>query len=121
MGLLGRKLGVEAMSDFVQTMKDWHRMCKANSDDSGCKEDCPLLKYYPDGCHAIYEEDCTDDALSAVEETIAMWEKENPVPTYPMWMDWLKKKYKCDLIYTIMYERIPADIAKKLGIEPIKR
>ena len=116
------------MSDFVQTMKDWRRMCmameKLRPDDSCCG--CPLEGY---GCPAIYEKDSSHVDYSDVERNVTAWAAEHPEPQYPTWMKWLTdvgaipKAISWDeplveAVYDAIQEHIPADIAEKLGIEP---
>lgn len=116
------------MAEFVQTMKDWRRMCmameKLRPDDSCCG--CPLEGY---GCPAIYEEDSSYVDYADVEKNVTAWAAEHPEPVYPTWGEWLESfgvvevtKAK-DRIITVMMKpellnSIPADIAQKLGIEP---
>lgn len=120
------------MADFVQTMKDWRRMCKAYStDDESCCEGCPVVDFHEHGCGAIFEmEDVTDWQRYA--ETIAAWAAEHPEPEYPMWGEWFVERgylpggyYHAEnpqwLMKTLdnaMNRPIPPDIAQKLGIEP---
>jgi len=107
------------MADFVQTMKDWRRMCqymeKLHPDDSCCG--CPLEGY---GCPAIYEDNNHVD-YDDVEKNVTTWAAEHPV-VYPTWEEWLSDKYNLayndDFRLAMSREPIPADIAQKLGIEP---
>lgn len=106
------------MSDFVQTMKDWKRMCSAmeklRPDDScnGC-----MLEGY--SCPAIYEDDYID--YDDVEKQVTKWAAEHPEPVYPSVYEWL---VSMGLLGSDMWSAsdlqkpIPADIAEKLGIEP---
>ena len=75
--------------NFVQTMKDWRRMCKAyTTDDESCCEGCPVVDYHEHGCGAVFEmEDDTD--WQRYEETIAAWAEEHPEPEFPTWYDYL--------------------------------
>lgn len=116
------------MADFVQTMKNWRRMCKAfTTDDDSCCYGCPVLDLHEHGCEAIFEmEDSTD--WERYEGQIREWAAEHPEPVYPTWWEWLAsigavtRKVKPDvaatLIDTGVLDPIPADIAQKLGIEP---
>ena len=130
------------MSDFVQTMKDWRRMCAAYStDDDDCCKGCPVLDYRDHGCSAIFEMDVVD--WKKYENAIAKWAAEHPEPVYPTWGEWLMEQmviaermrpkydytngeYTDELertgeyiaIDSEMKKQIPADIAEKLGIEP---
>ena len=117
------------MANFVQTMKDWRRMCmameKLRPDDSCCG--CPLEGY---GCPAIYEDNSHVD-YNDVEKNVMSWAAEHPEPVYPTWLEWMhsmglvldagisdeKENYMLGLT---VRDPIPADIAQKLGIEPKK-
>lgn len=116
------------MSDFVQTMKDWRRMCNTMDTLYGdkCCDVCSL-----GGCCAVYEQDGTED-YAKIERKVMEWAKENPEPVYPTWKEWLEEqrvvvhfdsvnkngtKVKWELTNKSNYP-IPADIAQKLGIEP---
>lgn len=116
------------MSDFVQTMKDWRRMCmameKLSPDDACCG--CPLEGY---GCPAIYEEDSNHVDYADVEKNVTAWAAKHPEPVYPTWAEWLKTfgvvevtKNKDKSITVMMKPEllnpIPDDIAQKLGLEP---
>lgn len=115
------------MSDFVQTMKDWRRMCNTMDTLYGdkCCDVCSL-----GGCNAVYEQDGTED-YAEIERKVMEWAKENPEPVYPSWVDWLSDQgvLVCDESYPNMRywyainkkkieQPIPADIAQKLGLEP---
>ena len=114
------------MADFVQTMKDWRRMCQHMDKEYGnsCCDNCPL-----GGCSAVYEDDVNTD-YAEIEGKVAAWAAEHPEPVYPTWFKWLedvgivfKAKSEYSQIYDTvlptfkMFDPIPADIAKKLGIE----
>lgn len=113
------------MAEFVQTMKDWRRMCKAIGRDS-----CDGCKLHADGndCIAVYEGEMD---YAQAEKAITAWATEHPEPVYPTWKEWLEeqrvvvhfdsvdkhgKKVKWELTNKSNCP-IPADIAQKLGIE----
>ena len=116
------------MSDFVQTMKDWRRMCAAYStDDDDCCKGCPVLDYRDHGCSAIFEMDVVD--WKKYENAIAKWAAEHPEPVYPSWYDYLRSigvlydKHTAggdatEIHWGNMMTPIPADIAQKLGVKP---
>ena len=120
------------MADFVQTMKDWRRMCNAyTTDDESCCEGCRVVDLREHGCGAIFEMDDSTD-WQRYADAIAAWAAENPEPIYPTWKEWLEeqrvvvhfdsvnekgKKVKWELTNKSNCP-IPADIAQKLGIEP---
>lgn len=134
------------MAEFVQTMNDWRRMCKAyTTDDDSCCEGCPVVDFREHGCGAIFEmEDGTD--WQRYSNAIMSWAAENPEPVYPTWGEWLESEGICFSRLT-NYERIDGfsipqvfdyqidgktaficgdkvntpirtDMAQKLGIEP---
>lgn len=116
------------MSDFVQMMKDWRRMCK----DRNCGS-CNLK----DSCN-IDPEYRTDTDIRKIDTKVKIWAAEHPEPVYPTWIEWLMK---CGVLMPTMdtdivfsedgkhlvtgvrftlkaYEPMPADLAQKLGTEP---
>ena len=58
------------------------------------------------------------------ENIITAQAAENPEPVYPTWLELVKayetgeQKSDFDFVYWMATTSIPADIAKKLGIEP---
>lgn len=121
------------MAEFVQTMKDWRRMCK---EKRGMCKDCGL-KAAGNECCAIYDGDMD---YANVETVVTNWAAEHPEPKYPTWAEWLEsvhvltnnksvtykdgnvtygtKYYQSVSPNTEFYQPIPADIAEKLEIEP---
>lgn len=122
------------MSDFVQTMKDWRRMCRVyTTDDESCCNGCPVVDFREHGCGAVFQmEDSID--WGRYEGAIREWAAEHPEPIYPTWLKWLGEQGILNVtmlptdtcggieihgtITGKAYEHIPADIAQKLGIEP---
>ena len=121
------------MDEFVQTMKNWHRMCKTyTTEDESCCYGCPVVDLAEHGCGAIFEvEDSTD--WERYEGAIREWAAEHPEPVYPTWGEWLEKQGVVKTVFSPRYEEdgasyyapmyeitnpIPAEIAEKLGIEP---
>ena len=109
--------------DFVQTMKDWRRMCRYMDKEYGNSscEKCPL-----GGCNAIYEM-CGKENFTDMEHDISTWAAEHPEPVYPSWVEWLYEQgLMTDVIdgkggnflYNLASKPIPADIAQKLGLQP---
>lgn len=112
------------MAEFVQTMRDWQRMC----DTIKSCDDCPLQK--EDGWTYIL---CSEGGISAVrpeiaEKVIAKWAAKHPEPKYPTW--W---KYLCMIgvipdelgdktlgemtVYRLMNTYMQSDTAQKLGVD----
>jgi hypothetical protein len=113
------------MADFVQTMKDWQRMCAGIH----CA-DCEIFDY----CEGLPNADA-----DKIQRIVTSWAAENPEPVYPTWEEWLVANgimepdnvrlngnyrfyYNGKPVYNIpspkMFDPIPADIAQKLGIQP---
>lgn len=105
------------MAEFADVMRQWVRVRKATA--SSAEEN--VLSVYP------LEE--YDDALIAdIEKNVMQWAAEHPEPVYPTWYEYLEKvfdpevtKYPDDaeaFFYAACTNRIKADTAQKLGIEP---
>ena len=113
------------MAEFVQTMKDWKRMCNAmgQEDEYTACDKCDLRLF---GCPAIYENECNNADWNHVESVVTTWAAEHPAPVYPTWGEWLMSngvisglspRGAIDALGNLKTP-IPADIAQKLGIEP---
>ena len=76
------------MADFVQTMKDWRRMCKAQDELRGDRAccGCPLESY---GCPSIYD-DVDNADYADVENKVSAWAAEHPEPVYPTWGEYIR-------------------------------
>lgn len=122
------------MSDFVQVMKDWRRLCETiqsenqQTSSGGWCKGCPVQ-----GVCVIDTEikDTTDKGLAMIGERIQSWAAENPEPVYPSWGEWLHNLHVVGVHATCAPEQniyypivgmfntpIPADIAEKLGLKP---
>lgn len=115
------------MADFIQTMKDWRRMCKHYSDERmktgqhSCAAMCPLGRNTACG----YIEMATNMDIEDMAKEVAKWAAQHPEPVYPTWWSWLINEGVIEKgsTYTGAFDQlktkhIPADIAGKLGIEP---
>lgn len=130
------------MAEFVEVMRQAHRMCR----ECGCA-DCPMLDVDAlNKCNLIFGKEYTPEDLLNIEQRIVQWAKENPEPQYPTWKEWVAtcfptaKETLCPQSFMSEDEwarhvngrkcgqlscdecintPIPADIAKKLGINPI--
>lgn len=107
------------MAEFVQTMKDWRRMCKTIGGIS-----CEGCKLHADGndCAAVYEGEMDYVKL---EKAVTDWVAEHPEPKCPTWGEYLCNigligdcTESEDVLLRLFNNVIPADIAQKLGIEP---
>lgn len=112
------------MSEFVQVMKDWRRMCQAMDKEFGseCCAHCPL-----DGCSAVYDEMDDSEDYAENERQIEAWAAEHPLPVYPTWYEYLfnvirgENKWPVDDHEFCRYladTPIHADTAEKLGVKP---
>lgn len=111
------------MAGFIETMEQWRRMCEMYSrdDDDRCVG-CPMLELKFDeygcvdeyGCDAIFSDWAKKADWDAVEEAIHVWAERNPEPVYPTWQEWFDTFDEA----IDVDESIPADIARKLGIQP---
>lgn len=114
---LRRDKGSEIVADFVQTMKDWERMC----DTFKSCDDCPMMN--EDGWAHIL---CSEGGISNAEpeksvEIITQWAAEHPEPVYPTWTEYFRMTgvFPSWSGHEILNNTpIPANIAEKLGIEP---
>ena len=114
------------MSDFVQTMKDWRRMCNTiqsknqkASIGSWCKG-CPLQDF------CIIDtsiKDTTNGEFDIIGEQIQAWAAENPEPVYPSIAKYFKqfgitirRDGSLEADYFKANEPMSADMAKLLGI-----
>ena len=115
------------MAEFVQTMKDWKRMCNAmgQEDEYTACDKCDLRDF---DCPAIYEKECNSADWKHVERVVAKWAAEHPEPQYPTWGEYLAsigvmKPAQPDKAYEVWFTQlystnIPADLAQKLGLQP---
>ena len=117
------------MAEFVQTMKDWRRMCKAyTTDDESCCHGCPVVDFHEHGCGAIFEmEDGTDWQRYA--DAIMAWAAEHQEPVYETWFEYLLRigvipknapaggEYQW-IVESIKHKHISNDIAESLKLHP---
>lgn len=116
------------MAEFVQTMKDWCRMCLSYK---SC-DDCPMMDADV-WAHILCSEGGIQTAVPEIQETvIEKWAAEHPEPVYPTWFELaVQQGFKIEegkqctdeellliLLMASVNTPIPADIAQKLGIEP---
>lgn len=128
------------MAEFIQVIKQAKRICNIyGTDEVQCKG-CPLNRH--NGCRIFYNcFDCDDTYLIKIEKHVMDWAKENPETVYPSWKEWHRNMFPnsdisilpcwfmpsnpamCNTLENCERCRsqpIPAEIAKKLGINPIK-
>lgn len=132
------------MAEFFEVMKQARRMCNEMDE---C-EVCPLYDGFSECCLLSDGSLChMDSDFARYEADIMKWAAENPESRYPTWQEWNdlnfpdsddyntpcgfmpKKKVealmgkKCINLSCsqCIKSPIPADIAKKLGIQPITK
>lgn len=120
------------MMNFSQVMHDWRRMCNTLDKIHGeeaCSY-CPI--FHTDTiagcCDAIYEDLAANIDWDKIASIVETWAAKNPEPVYPTWYEYvwsqLTKKEPIsdhDLATWMENNRIPADIAEKLGLKPKER
>lgn len=109
------------MAEFFDVMVEMRRM---HDDYDDCDGGCPLSD--KGFCKKPYCEIDEEDIKEA-EKIIMEWSKEHPV-VYPTWGEWLTQigvaQLCCGMLGihpAIADSHIPDDIAKKVGLEPVRR
>lgn len=120
------------MAEFVEVIRQAHRMCDAYDCDH-----CPIT-YESVLCALASDKDLTCAVIKKFESKVMQWAKEHPEPRYPTWEEWHSENFPnasatftpCTFTSTselgcaatncraCKSRPIPADIAKKLGIKP---
>lgn len=104
------------MAEFKEVVKEYRRMCGTYINDY-CNY-CPLVEESTD------QYTCPEyllDFPDVVENIVMQWAVENPEPQYPMWIEAISSMYPKMAPTQAVYQPVPDDIAKKLGIEPITK
>lgn len=113
------------MAEFQKVMREWSRMCvipKSYGGICSSKQDGYICPMKSNGMCNKTLTDQTDADREKGEAIIMAWAAENPEPVYSTWVEWLRQigvvphDQKC--FHDWLLKPIPADIAKKLGIEP---
>ena len=104
------------MAEFKEVAKEYRRMCSTYVDNY-CNH-CPLVEEIAD--HYTCPEYLIDFP-EAVENIVIQWAIKNPKPEYPMWIEAISSMYPGMAPTQSVYQPMPEDIAKKLGIEPINK
>lgn len=126
------------MAEFFEVMKQIRRMCWSAS----CNN-CILPRRSDEMC--ILEDapaKITDEEIAEIEAKTMKWAAEHPELRYPTWEEWQQDNFRdaASMVHPCMYisytdahcrdykdcgdcanQPIPADIAKKLGIQPIAK
>ena len=97
------------MAEFSEVMKQLNRICT--------KSDCTNCPMESMGCCGNIGFHCSNPIKAErIEKIVMQWAAEHPEPKYPSW-----EEYLCSIgfwSYNSLSKPIPADIAKRLGIEP---
>lgn len=105
------------MAEFNEVMRQWRRMCATMDKEHG-EHACDVCAL--NGCTAVYDTDGTED-YADIEQKVMEWAAEHPEPAYPTWYEYLSNMYRAaDGMSVIGRQPIPAEIAQKLGIEPME-
>lgn len=126
------------MAEFFEVMKQARRMCGSISCDN-----CILPRWSDEMC--IWQDapaKITDKVIAEIEAKTMKWAAENPEVRYPTWREWSDKQFpdayermrtcafiskeraNCmaqDTCNKCLNQPIPANVAKKLGIQPIAK
>ena len=124
------------MAEFTEVMRHVKRMCDATV-SARCNECTPWLPE-TESCSLYGDDDGVDYA--DMEHRVMAWAAEHPAQMYPTWREWQHSMfpgavvdvYPCSFLSyrecrckgsscdECRDRQIPADIAEKLGIRPIK-
>ena len=104
------------MAEFSEVMRQYRRFCKSHSNCGECQFDNKSI------CGEVH---LSDVPFEEIEREIMRWAAEHPEPVYPTWYQYFRSigmgsatgGYVADWVLTT---HIPADIAEKLGIEPME-
>ena len=129
------------MAEFTKVAHEWVRMCKAYSDAGDCMK-CPMVTN-PICGYMSDDNGASDKEISKAEADIMSWAAEHPEPVYPTWEEWLQsvgvmessegllRRIQGQLLidgiptYSVPTSKVlqpmDADIAQKLGIEPLPK
>ena len=98
------------MAEFQEVMKQRNRMCKKYWTARSC-HGCPIAEE-----KQAYEGCCLIDLYpKRYEELVLQWAADHPEPVYPTWIEWFNS---LGIMAIKADERIPADIAERLGLQP---
>ena len=126
-----REEGEVGMTDREKVIRGLE-CCTAELGNNQHRDDfcavCPYRDKSPDNWYCFRKQDLMRDALECIEREDMKWAAEHPV-VYPTWGEWLNEQAVVikiidngALIFepdAKMRQPIPADIAQKLGIEPV--
>ena len=110
------------MAEWMEVMSQFDRMCRHYQRKRECPMGCPMNGVNISQCRKVAFEQ-----PEVTEKTVMDWAAEHPEPVYPTWFEYLYAINNPDYFdltefYTWMrHTPIPADIAQKLGIEPLPK
>ena len=103
------------MAEFVDVIRQFHRMCEANV---GCVI-CPLRG--KDGKSEMCSISAFVNNPERIEGEVMSWAAAHPEPVYPTWTEYFRMigVFPSWSGHEILDKtHIPAETAKKLGVEP---
>lgn len=127
------------MAEFTEVINQARRICNIYGTGEVQCERCPLNSH--NGCIFYDCFECDDTYFIKIEKYVMDWAKENPEIVYPTWKKWQNSMFpnadvnirpcwfmpknliECNTFANCsgcINQPIPADIAEKLGIKPIK-
>ena len=118
------------MAEFVQVMRDLHRMCRYKAEDCLADDSCPMGKYGGEVvCNFAYKDGID---YADMEKIVEAWAEEHPELAFPTWGEWFSERgelidgynnatnteFVLAQLKKLMNSEIPCDVAAKLEILP---
>ena len=104
------------MAEFQEVMRQYDRMCSHYEECAGC----PFHRNVIWCIKKIGGKRYVNEHARPAEEIIMAWAAKHPEPVYPSYIEvfgWAHKKTWAE-IKDILANPIPADLAKKLNVDP---
>ena len=104
------------MAEFKDIIEGANKICKYLHDNSrefdcyvcdACEKKFPTINEICRYSHNVLKL----KTFKGIETEVQQFLKDHPEPIYPTWIDWLRDNGS---------KPIPEEIAKKLGVEPVK-
>lgn len=114
------------MAEFQEVMRQKKRMCNSVL---CCK--CDIYRLCGEDLSKCAQ--FINSNPKKAEEVVMSWAADHPEPVYPTWLDWLEMmgivfykpisetESRATVFGPEAIKHIPADIAEKLGIDPINK
>ena len=122
------------MAEFSEIIKQLGRICESNFGECDI---CDLRPFCPS--RTFLDKYAKSGRAERLEKMVMKWAAEHPEPVYPLWGEWLisigaARREPTGIPFQIangdiidppykiavnLYDPIPAEIAQKLGIEPV--